>query len=335
MNVLFIGGTGIISTEVTRLCVKKDINVTVFNRGTNNHILPKSVHTIIGNIYDEEEAKKLLKGRTFDVVVEFIAFGVDALQRDVRLFKGITKQFIFISSASAYQKPVQDFPITEKTPLENPFWDYSRSKIECEEYIKSQNSDDFNVTIIRPSHTYNDNHLMLTVKEWGSEYTLLKRIQDGLPYIIPGDGTSLWTITHSQDFAKAFVEVLGNEKTYGEEYHITSDKIYTWDQLYELTCKALQVEPNKVYIPTDFILEYMPHKVGEFYGDKHYSVFFDNSKIKTIAPDFKATIAYEDVVSKAVNHYLTTKELQYFDEKMNTLYEKIINDYQTKIKGVA
>ena len=327
MKVLFIGGTGLISTAVTDLCIKENIDLTLFNRGTKNHLLPKGVKTIVGDIYNEEEAKKLLENKSFDCVVDWIAFGVDNLERDVRIFKGITKQFIFISTASAYQKPVQDYPITENTPLENPFWEYSRNKIKCEEYIKSQQTDDFNVTIIRPSHTYDDKQLMLTVKEWGSEYTLIDRIMKGLPYIIPGDGTSLWTITHNTDFAKAFIKVLGNPKTYGEDYHITSDKVYTWEQLYNITCDALGVKPNPVHIPTDFILRYMPHKTGEFYGDKHYSVIFDNKKIKSIAPDYKSTTNYEDVVSKAIDHYKNTKELQSINKEMNDLYEQIIKDY--------
>lgn len=331
MKVLFIGGTGLISTAVTDLCVKKGIDLSLFNRGNKNQNLPEGVKTIIGDINNEEEAKELLKDKDFDVVVNWIAFVPEQLERDYRIFKGITKQYIFISSASAYQKPVQDYPITEETPLENPYWEYSRNKQACEEYIMGKHSKEFNVTVIRPSHTYDDKQLMLTVKEWGSEYTLLKRIMDHKPYIIPGDGTSLWTITHNTDFAKAFIHVLGNELTYGQAYHITSDKVYTWEQLYRITCKALNVESNIVYIPTDFILRYMPHKVGEFYGDKHYSVIFDNTKIKQIAPEYKSEVRYEDVVSKAVKHYQNHEELQFFNEEMNTLYERIIKDYQEKI----
>lgn len=330
MKVLFIGGTGLISTAVTDLCVKNGMDLTLFNRGNNNQNLIQGVSLITGDINNEEEAREKLKGHVFDVVVNWIAFVPEQLKRDVRLFKGITKQYIFISSASAYQKPVQDYPITEQTPLENPFWEYSRNKQYCEEYIMSESCEDFSVTIIRPSHTYDDRQLMLTVKEWGSEYTLLKRIKEGLPYIIPGDGTSLWTITHNTDFAKAFIHVLGNEKTYHQAYHITSDKIYTWEQLYRITCKALNVKPNPVYIPTDFILRYMPHKVGEFYGDKHYSVIFDNTKIKEIAPNYQSVVRYEDVVSKAIKHYEEYPHLQNFNEDLNTVYETIIKDYFQK-----
>ncbi len=328
MNVLFIGGTGIISTAVVELCVKNDINVTVFNRGNNNKDVPKEVNQIIGDYHNKEEVKTLLLGMKFDTVVNFIAFGVDQVQKDYEIFKDITNHYVFISSASAYQKPVQDFPITEETPLFNPFWEYSRNKQHCEEYLQSIKDPEFHITIIRPSHTYNDKHLMLTVKEWGSEYSLLKRIIEGKEYIIPGDGTSLWTITHNTDFAKAFIHILGNKDTFNEVYHITSDKVYTWEQLYRITCKALNVEPNVIYIPTEFILKYLPHKEGEFLGDKHYSVIFDNTKIKSIAKNYQSVVKYEDIAPKAIKYYLENKEMQVIDENYLKTYQKIIDDYK-------
>ena len=203
----------------------------------------------------------------------------------------------------------------------------SRNKIECEEYLLSKNSIDFDVTIIRPSHTYDDTKLMISVKKWSYEYAHIDRLLKGKKIIIPGDGTSLWTITHNTDFAAAFVDVLGNPKTYGEYYHLTSDKVYTWEQLTNLIAKELGVTPNIIHIPTDFILKYLPELEGDLKGDKMWSAIFDNSKIKKVAPNYKSTIGYEDIVTKAVKHYLSHPEIQKIDPEFEKAYDKIIEDY--------
>lgn len=327
MKVLFIGGTGQISKAVSHLAVERGIDLYVFNRGNNNHLVPEEVTPIVGDINNEEEAKELLKGHQFDCVVDWVAFVEEQVQRDYRLFKGITKQFIFISSASAYQKPVLDYPITEKTPLVNPFWQYSRDKIACEEYLLSVHSDDFNVTIIRPSHTYDDEKLMTIIKEWGGEYGHIDRLLNGKPIIIPGDGTSLWTITHNSDFAYAFVPVLGNPKTYGEAYHITSDKVYTWERLNEIISENLNVTPNVIHIPTDFILKYLPNMEGDLVGDKMWSAMFDNSKIKQIVPTYQSKVCYEDIAPIAVKAYLEKEEYQHINHEFEKTYDLIIEEY--------
>ena len=227
MKVLIIGGTGTISTEVVKKSLKMGYDVTVLNRGNNNDRIPKGVNVLIGDINDENKMAEVLSGYTFDSVVQFLTFTKEQIKRDVRLFSSKTKQYIFISSASAYHKPVIDYPITEETPLKNPYWQYSRDKIECEEYLKTVN--DFHVTIVRPSHTYDNRMIMAPVTRCQAEYAHIKRLIEGKPIIIPGDGTSLWTITHAEDFANSFVYLIGNEKAYNEAFHITSDKLYTWD----------------------------------------------------------------------------------------------------------
>lgn len=327
MKVLFIGGTGQISKAVSKLCAEKDIDLYLFNRGNNNHLVPSNVTKIVGDINNETEVIELLKGHSFDCVVDWVAFTKEHVERDYRLFNGITKQFVFISSASAYRKPVLDYPITEDTPLENPYWQYSRDKIACETYLNSVNCKDFNVTIVRPSHTYDDNKLMIIIKTWGGEYGHIDRLLSGKQIIIPGDGTSLWTITHNTDFAEAFVPIIGNELTYGETYHITSDKVYTWERMNQIISDALGVTPNVIHIPTDFILKYLPELEGDLVGDKMWSAVFDNSKIKRIAPNYKSVVKYEDVAPKAVKKYLATKEWKNIDENFEKIYDEIIKDY--------
>ena len=327
MKVLFIGGTGEISKAVSHLAVEKGLDLYVFNRGNNNHLIPDNVTTITGDINNEEEASKLLKGHSFDCVVDFVAFVKEQCERDYRLFKGNTKQFVFISSASAYQKPVLDYPITEKTPVVNPYWEYSRNKIACEEYLRSVDSEDFNVTIVRPSHTYGNDKLITIIKTWGGEYGHIDRLLKGKPIIIPGDGTSLWTITHNSDFAQAFVPVLGNPLTYGETYHITSDAVYTWERLNEIISDCIGVTPNVIHIPTDFILKYLPHMEGDLLGDKTWSAIFDNSKIKKIAKGYKSVVRYEDVALLAVKTYMEDKNYQHIDQDFEKVYDTIIEDY--------
>lgn len=327
MKVLFIGGTGQISKAVSHLCVKQGIDLSVLNRGNNNHLVPESVKKYKKDIYNVEEMKAFLENKSFDVVVNWIAFNKDHVERDYHLFKGKTKQYIFISSASAYQKPVLDYPITEETPLENPYWQYSRDKIACEEYLMSVHNPDFNVTIVRPSHTYDDTKLMTIIKTWGAEYGHIDRLLKGKQIIIPGDGTSLWTITHNSDFAQAFVPLLGESKAYGEAFHITSDKVYTWTRLTEILADCLGVTANIVYIPTDYILQYLPNMEGDLVGDKMWSAIFDNSKIKTIATEYVPRVSYEDIAPGAVEYFLNNKETQNIDQNFEKIYDQILQNY--------
>lgn len=330
MKILIIGGTGTISTYVVLKSLELNIDVTVLNRGSHNNLLPKKVKSIVGNINDEFEINKLLAGQYFDSVIQFVAFTKEQVERDVRIFKDKTDQYIFISSASAYQKPVEDYPITEKTPLDNPYWDYSRNKILCENYLN--NVKDLNITIVRPSHTYDNKMIMAIMSRWQYEYAHINRLINNLPIIIPGDGTSLWTITHASDFANSFVYLIGNKKAYNEVFHITGEKLYTWEQLTNITAKALGVKANIIHIPTDFIVQNMPEMVGPLLGDKSWSAIFDNSKIKTISKEYTSKIGYEDVIDDVIKYYKEHVELQKISDDYEKLYDKTIKLYQNQIK---
>ncbi len=327
MKVLFIGGTGLISTAVTKKTVAMGIDLYLLNRGNNNSNIPNGVRVITGDIYRPEEIKEQIKDLYFDTVVQWIAFDESHVKRDYEIFKGHTKQYIFISSASAYQKPGIIFPITENVPLGNPFWDYSQNKQRCEEYLNNLHDDNFNVTIVRPSHTYNDHKLMACVYDGKHPYALIKRLLNNQPIIIPGDGTSLWTITHNTDFAEAFVMLLGNKQTYGETYHITSDFAYTWEQLTDIIAKELDVIPHIVHVPTEVIIKYLPSLRGSLLGDKSHTAIFDNTKIKKIAPLFQATIRYEDVAAKAVKYFRDHPESQNTDSEFEDAYDLCVKDY--------
>ncbi|MGM0495566.1 MAG: NAD-dependent epimerase/dehydratase family protein [Bacillota bacterium] len=328
MKVLSIGGTGLISTAVSHLAVKRGIDLYVLNRGNNNDVLPKQVKNIICDINNDEAIKKALKGHKFDVVVDWIAFKVEHVKRDYRLFKNITKQYVFISSASAYQKPIPKLPITEDVPLDNPYWNYSKNKQYCEEYLLSIKDSDFNITIIRPSHTYNDTLLIFQLIPWDYPYTILKRMLERKPIVLPDNGKSLWTLTYNYDFAEAFLDVLGNESAYNDYFHLTSDKVYTWTQIANFIYDGLKIEPNIEYIPSSFIIKYFPEVKGELYGDKKDSAVFDNSKIKSIAPNYKSKVEYSDIVKRAVKHYLETPELQKVDKEFDKRYDNLIAEYK-------
>ncbi len=328
MNVLIIGGTGTISTYVVNKCLEERMAVTVMNRGTHNDQLPKGVKTIICDINNEPEALSLLKDKHFDSVIEFVAFTKEQVERDVRLFKGKTNQYIFISTASAYQKPVEDYPITENTPLINPYWDYSQRKIECEAYLSKVK--DMNITVVRPSHTYDNKMIMAVMIRWGNAYAHIKRLKEHKPIIIPGDGTSVWTITHASDFANSFVYLIGNAKTYGEAYHITGNRLYTWEQLSNILAKELHVTPHYVHIPTDIIVKHMPEMKGPLMGDKAWSAIFDNTKIKKISKSYTSIVGYEDVAVDVIKYFETHQEAQNIDDEYEKQYDGLINDYLIK-----
>ena len=332
MKVLFIGGSGLISTAVSELLMEEDFDLYLLNRGNNNSGLPKGIKYLIGDINKEKEVKELIEDEHFDVIVDWIAFTKEHVMRDYRLFKGHTNQYIFISSASAYYKPILSYPITEEIPLGNKYWEYSDNKRLCEEYLTSIIDDSFNITIIRPSHTYNDDKIVSVIKSWSDPYTIIDRLLKEDKIIIPGDGTSLWTLTYNQDFAEAFKKVLGNKKTFGETYHITSDFVYTWERINEIICENLGVKPNVIHIPTDFIVKHAPFLTGELLGDKHWSLIFDNSKIKEIASNFKSSTSYEEIAPKAIKRILKNKELQTIDEGFNEWYNRLIKDYEISLK---
>ncbi len=298
MKVLFIGGTGNISTATSRLAVVKGIDLYLLNRG-KSPLTVEGAKSLVGDINAPEQLKSTLAGHEWDVVVNWIAFTQEEIDRDIKLFAGKTKQYIFISSASAYQKPATHYLITESTPLFNPFWQYSRDKIACEDALtKAYREQGFPITIVRPSHTY-DTVLPTALAGW-TEYNVVDRLRKGKKIVVHGDGTSLWTLTHSEDFAIGMVGLLGHQKAIGHAFHITSDDVLSWNQIYEGLADAVGVVPNIVHISSDFICQYLPDQTGNLLGDKSHSAVFDNTKIKTLVPEFKAVIPYHEGIRRTL-----------------------------------
>lgn len=327
MKALFIGGTGTISMAITRqLAANPDWELYLLNRGSRDAELPAGVRTIRADVNNEAEAARALEGMTFDCVCDFIAFVPGQLERDYRLFAGRTKQFMFISSASAYQKPLADYRITESTPLCNPYWEYSRNKIACEEYLmKMYRENGFPVTIIRPSHTYDERNLPVGAHGDKGSWQVLKRIREGKPVIVHGDGKTLWTITHNTDFAKAFIGLMGNIHAIGESYHITSDESVTWDQIYRIIADELGVPYKPYYVPSDFLHAVSKYDYeGGLIGDKANTVVFDNSKVKRAVPDFVCTVRVDQGLRRTVRHMLATPELQADDPAFDAWCDKVI-----------
>ncbi len=329
MKVLFIGGTGIISAAVSELCVKSGIDLYLFNRGINSEFTPKNAKIIYGDINNRNLMHELLKNETFDVVVDWLAFTPEDIMFDINLFKNKTKQFIFISSASVYQKPIENYLITEKTPVSNRFWKYASDKIECENVLINEfKNDGFPVTIVRPSFTYGLTLVPAAITNNKKPMTLINRIKLGKKVIVHGDGTSLWVMTHNSDFAKGFFGLIGNLKAIGETFHITSDEVLTWNQIFNSIGNAVGVEPNIIHIPTDFINSYAPNIGAGLLGDKANSVVFDNSKIKTYVSEFNCTVKYADGIKLSLNWLEKHPKYCEIDKENDKIIDNIIFNYQ-------
>jgi Nucleoside-diphosphate-sugar epimerases len=325
MKVLFIGGTGIISTSCSFLALEKGIDLYHLNRGVTKEEIP-GVISIKADIYNKEEMLKSIGDHDFDVVVDWVAFIPDDVKRDYEIFKGKVKQFIFISSASAYQKPPSDPRITESTPLANPVWEYSQNKIACEDYlVQKYREEGFPITIVRPSHTYR-NVFPVAVGEW-RRYWLIDRIKNKKKIVVHGDGTSLWVLTHSEDFAKGFVGLLGNIHAIGHAFHITSDELLTWNQIYEIIADGVGMKANLIHIPSDFIMKYDSETGAGLWGDKAHSVIFDNTKIKTFVPEFKATIPFSEGIKKVLNWFDEDETRKKLNPKDDEYMDNLINSY--------
>jgi nucleoside-diphosphate-sugar epimerase len=321
MKVLFIGGTGIISSACSQLAIERGIDLYLLNRGKTTHRpIPHGAKVLNGDIRDPQSARAALDGHTFDVVVDWVAFTPEHVQVDLELFKGRTGQYIFISSASAYQTPPAHLPATESTLLDNPFWLYSRNKIACEELlVKAYREEKFPMTIMRPSHTYDK-----TVLPMDGGYTVVNRMRQGKKVIIPGDGTSLWVMTHHKDFAKGFVGLLGHSGAIGEAIHITSDEWLSWNQLFEIIARAAKAELKPVHVPSDLITAYDPDWGAGLLGDKAHSMIFDNSKIKRLVPDFRASIPFSRGAEEVIAWYDADPARQKIDEKFDKQEDEII-----------
>jgi nucleoside-diphosphate-sugar epimerase len=326
MKVLYIGGTGNISTASSKLAIKQGIDLWHLNRGTTKIDLP-GVKTITANIYKPDEARNALKDHTWDVVVNWIAYIPDHIKTDVQLFGAKTKQYIFISSASVYQKPPTHPIITESTPLYNPFWAYSRDKIDCENLlIQEYQQHDFPVTIVRPSHTYNTT-IPLTIGGW-TEYTAVHRMKTGQKVIIQGDGTSLWTLTHADDFAKGFNGLLGNIRSIGHPVHITSDEVLSWNQIYQAVADAAGAELNAVHVTSDFITKIAPGEKDGLWGDKSHCAIFDNTKIKNLVPGFTATIPFSEGIKRTLAWFEANPKRMVVNPKTNAMIDRVITAYE-------
>ncbi len=340
MKALFIGGTGTISTGIVKKLADDPLwEVWLLNRGNRTEAVPEGVHQIICDISDEAAAAKALEGMEFDTVCEFIGFTVDQVERDYRLFKGKTKQYIYISSASAYNKPAASYIITEGTTLANPHWEYSRNKIASEEFLmKKYREDGFPVTIVRPSHTYDERNVPLGVHGKKGFYQVIKRMMEGKPVIIQGDGTSLWTVTFNADFAVGFTGLMGNRHAIGEAFQITSDETLSWNQIYQTIADALGVELKAYHVASDYLSavgdKYGYDFEGSLTGDKSVSVVFDNSKLKRIVPQMTTTIPFNRGVRIALDYVLSHPELQVEDPEFDEWCDKVIERLEESKKDI-
>ncbi|GIP16849.1 hypothetical protein J40TS1_24910 [Paenibacillus montaniterrae] len=335
MKALFIGGTGTISNAITNQLLETGCELYLLNRGNRNEHLPKGVKIIQADIQNEEQVAQLIENEQFDVVADFIAFHPSQVERDFRLFRGKTKQFIFISSASAYQTPLSDYRVTEGTPLSNPYWEYSRNKIACEEYLIKQYRDHgFPITIVRPSHTYDERSIPLGVHGRRGSWQVAKRMLENKPVIIHGDGTSLWTMTHNSDFAKGFIGLMGNIHAIGESVHITSDETVTWNQIYQTIADALGVKLNAVHVSSHFLATCDDQFTGGLLGDKANSVVFDNSKLKRLVPEFVATTRLDQGIKRTIENILAHPELQIEDPEFDSWCDKVIAALDQAVQAV-
>ena len=348
MRILFIGGTGTISQAITRKLVADGEEVILVNRGNRNGEFEGKVKQItVKDVNDEEEFSSAIRKfldnqgagtgeKFFDSVCDFIGFHKEQIERDVRIFKGNTKQFMYISSASAYHKPVRDYVITEGTSLANPYWQYSRDKIECEDYLMEEyKKDGFPVTIIRPSHTYDERSVPLGVHGKNGSYQVIKRMMEGKPVIIHGDGTSLWRMTFNEDFAKGFTGLIGNPHAIGESFHITNEETLTWNQIYETIAKVLGVELKPYYVSSDFLASCSDYDfTGSLIGDKSNSVVFDNSKLHRAVPGLAMNIRFEEGIRRTIGYVLGHEECQSEDPEFDAWCDTVIENLEEAKKRI-
>jgi nucleoside-diphosphate-sugar epimerase len=324
LRVLFIGGSGIISSACSALAVERGIDLYVLNRGrSSDRPLPGQATVLQGDVRDPESVHKALAGLDFDAVVNWVAFTPEHVQADLKLFRGRTRQYVFISSASAYQTPPARLPVVESTPLANPFWQYSRDKIACEDLlVRAYRDDGFPATIVRPSHTYDK-----TTVPFDGGWTVLGRMRQGRAVVVHGDGTSLWTLTHHTDFARGFVPLLAHPRTIGDVFHITSDDVLTWNQIAETLAGAAGVEARLVHVPSDVIAAADPRWGAGLLGDKAHSMVFDNSKLRSVVPDYIATVPFERGARDIVAWHDEDPSRQRVDPRLDTLMDRLVETY--------
>lgn len=325
MKVLFIGGTGIISSACSRLALERGIDLYLLNRGQSARPIPPGAKVLLGDIHDPASARSALGDHRFDAVVNWIVFTPNQLDTDIDLFRGRTGQYVFISSASAYQTPPVALPVTEATLLDNPYWEYSRNKIACEErLVRAYREEKFPITIVRPSHTYDERLL-----PFHGGWTMMERMLQGKPVVVHGDGASLWTLTHNTDFAKGFVPLLGNPQALGNAFQITSDELLSWNQIYETLAAALGVAPKLVHVPSDLIAAYDKIWGDSLLGDKAHSMIFDNTRIKRLVPDFACTVPFARGAEQIVAWYMADPTRRVVEPYFDALLDRIVAGMQS------
>jgi nucleoside-diphosphate-sugar epimerase len=320
MKALFIGGTGIISSACSRLAVSRGIELFHLRRGKTARPVPEAITILAGDIRDPQSARRAVGDLRFDVVVDFIAFTPEQIEADIALFRGRTQQYVFISSASAYQTPPASLPVTESTPLDNPIWAYSRAKIACEErLLRAYREERFPFTVVRPSHTYDR-----TLFPCHGGYTAVDRMRRGKKVVVHGDGTSLWTLTHHEDFARGFVGLLGNAGAVGQAVHITSDEWLTWDQIHHILAQAAGTRADIVHVPSEVIARLDPEWGDSLLGDKTHSMVFDNSKVKRLVPDYRATIPFSRGAEEILAYYDADPARRVIDRDLDALTDRLV-----------
>lgn len=325
LRVLFIGGSGTISSASTRLAVERGIDLHVLNRGeSTTRPLPDGVRRLRADVRDPASMRAALGDLEFDAVVDWVAFTPEHVRADVELFTGRTGQYVFISSASAYQTPPARVPVVESTPLRNPYWQYSRDKIACEDLlVRAYRDDGFPATIVRPSHTYDR-----TLVPLDGGWTPIERMRQGKEVVVHGDGTSLWTLTHHTDFARGFVPLLGHPRTLGEAFHLTSDDVLTWDQIAHALAAAAGVEAQIVHVPSDVIAAADPEWGAGLLGDKAHSMVFDNSKLRSVVPGYRATVPFEQGAREIVEWFDGDPARKVVDARLDALMDRLVATYR-------
>ena len=327
MKALIIGGTGTISTAVTALAPETGFDVTLLNRGNHKEV-PEALRQIHADVSDRAAMEKALKGEFFDVVCDYLTFTPEQARQNMELFRGKTNQFLFISSASVYQKPPAHYLITESTPLHNPFWEYARQKIACELcFNEAYRTEGFPVTIVRPSYTYGDSTIPWVLGARSMRYSLIHRIKAHKPIVVPGDGTSFWTLTHNADFAKAFVGLMGKSQAVGHAFHITSDEAMTWDAYLHIIAGAVGEKAEIVHIAADALIKRLPEERGPLTGDKAQTAIFDNTKIKTFVPGFAATMPFEAGIRRTIAWYESHPERLGYDMEWDALMDELVEKH--------
>ena len=325
LRVLFIGGSGIISSACSALAVERGAELTVLNRGrSTGRPLPPGAEVLRGDIRDTGAVTELLGSREFDAVVDWVAFTPAQVRADIDLFRGRTGQYVFISSASAYQTPPSRVPVHESTPLRNPVWQYSRDKIACEDLlVAAYRGEGFPATIVRPSHTYDK-----TLVPFDGGWTVIGRMRQGKPIVVHGDGTSAWTLTHHEDFAQGFVPLLGHPRTLGEAFHITSADVLTWNQIADTLAAAAGVTADIVHVPSDLIAATDPDWGAGLLGDKAHSLIFDNSKLRTVVPGYQAVIPFEQGAREIIAWHDEDPARQQTDPRIDAAMDKLTAAYR-------